>query len=30
MLAGGEIATSEERETGFKSMIEIALEVASA
>jgi purine-nucleoside phosphorylase len=28
MLAGGEIATSEERESGFKSMIEIALEVA--
>jgi purine-nucleoside phosphorylase len=30
MLAGGEIATSEERETGFKSMIEIALEVAES
>jgi purine-nucleoside phosphorylase len=30
MLAGGEIATSEERETGFKAMIEIALEVAES
>jgi len=30
MLAGGEIATSEERETGFRSMIEIALEVAES
>jgi purine-nucleoside phosphorylase len=28
MLAGGEIATSDERESGFRSMIEIALEVA--
>lgn len=30
MLAGGEIATSEEREKGFSQMVEIALEVASS
>lgn len=30
MLAGGEVATAEERETGFSKMIEVALDVASS